>query len=79
MATCLIKTGDSEKALNYLKKGIEFGDLNLMLALRKNEIVALEYMGMYEAALKKLTDYRNEYPEDKEAEKEETFLKTRVD
>ena len=78
IATCLIKSADYKKALEYLQAGISFHHTGSMQALKKNEIIAYESLGMYEEANEKLEEYLVSYPKDKEARKEAEFIKTRL-
>jgi tetratricopeptide (TPR) repeat protein len=75
---CLIKTGDYLKAIDYLEKGIAMNHAGIRKALLKNEIIAYESLGEFELALEKLQKYLENYPNDLEAKREETFLKTRT-
>lgn len=77
IGACYIKTGNYKEALKYLEKGLALQQADTMQALKKNEIVTYEKLGMFDIAYDKIREYRMEYPEDKEAIKEEEFLKTR--
>lgn len=77
IGSCYIKTGKYKEALNYIEKGLALQQVDTMQVLKKNEIVAYEKLGMFDIAYEKIKEYRIEYPEDKDAEKEEAFLKTR--
>lgn len=78
LAYCYIKQGNPEKALPYLEAGISIGDAVTLRVLRKNEIIALEQLGQFDAAREKLISYVADYPEDKDASGEANFLKTRI-
>ncbi len=75
---CLIKTGEYLKAIDYLEMGIAMNHAGIMKALLKNEIIAYENLGEFDLALEKLQMYVQYYPNDLEAKREETFLKTRT-
>lgn len=72
-----MKLGEYEEAIRYLNMGKDIGDEDLLRAIRKNEIVAYEYLGKFDKALEKLEEYIKEYPDDKKAVRERQFLLTR--
>ncbi len=69
--------GNYEKALSYYEKGLENKNAHNRQVLLKGEIVALEHIGRFEEAKKKLEEYLELYPADADALREKTFLKTR--
>jgi tetratricopeptide (TPR) repeat protein len=75
---CFIKLGDYSKAITYLEKGIAMNHLGAKKALMKNEIIAYEGLGEFETAFEKMQEYIALYPDDAEALRENTFLKTRI-
>lgn len=77
-AVCLIKTGDYNKALEYVQSGIAFDDVSTIQMLKKNEIVIYEYMSEYDKAEEALQNYLKIYPDDKEAAREAEFVSTRI-
>ena len=77
-AVCLMKNEEYDKALDYLKKGIEVKDGTTLQVLMKNEIITYENLGEYNKAHEVITDYQKMYPEDKEAAKEAEFIDTRI-
>jgi tetratricopeptide (TPR) repeat protein len=77
IASCYIKTGEYESARQCLEQGIALNSAGSMQVLRKNLIVAYEGLGRFEDAGESLGEYLSLYPEDKEAEREARFLKTR--
>lgn len=77
VAYCYMKQGDHSKALRFLEKGISMGDAVTMKALKRNEIIALEYLGQFDTAQEKLSSYLSAYPEDQEAAREVKFLNSR--
>jgi tetratricopeptide (TPR) repeat protein len=78
MAICKIKLGDYEKALDYLEQGLTYHCAGTLQTLKKNEIIAYEYLGRYEEAKDKMAEYLISYPEDKAAKREAEFIDTRM-
>ncbi|MDF2543229.1 MAG: hypothetical protein K0S47_2947 [Herbinix sp.] len=78
IGSCLLKTSDYKKALEYFEKGINCRDVVTMQKLKRNEIIAYEFLGKFPEALDKMLTYIENYPEDLEAVKEADFLRTRV-
>ncbi|MHB8131006.1 MAG: tetratricopeptide repeat protein [Mobilitalea sp.] len=78
IASCLIKSGDYKKAIDYLENGIAYNNAGAMQALKKNEIIAYESLGKFDVAMEKLEEYLISYPKDSEALKEAEFIKTRL-
>ncbi|MBH1939438.1 tetratricopeptide repeat protein [Mobilitalea sibirica] len=78
IATSLMTTGEYKQAIKYLEKGMDYKHAGTMKALKKNEIIAYENLGLFETAIQKLKEYKASYPEDKEAEKELDFITTRL-
>ncbi|MCI8327922.1 MAG: tetratricopeptide repeat protein [Lachnospiraceae bacterium] len=66
-----------EEALKYFQLGLKIKDDPNRQELLKNEIIAYEYMKDFSTAKEKMGAYLEEYPEDEEAVREYTFLKTR--
>ncbi len=77
-AFCRMKQGDYEGALKDLETGISCGDAKAMKSLKKNEIIAYEKLSRFDIVIGKLNDYLTSYPEEKEAERELGFVKTRI-
>lgn len=75
---CFIKLGDYAKALAYLEKGLAMNYVSARKALMKNEMIAYESLGEFETAFEKMQEYMALYPNDSEALRENTFLKTRI-
>jgi len=78
IAFCLIKSGEYKTALEYLELGIAYNQAGTLQLLKKNEIIAYEGMGLFDKAKGKLEEYLVDYPEDKEAQREAEFIKTRL-
>lgn len=77
IASCYIKTGEYDSALQCLEQGIALNHAGTMQVLKKNLIVTYEYLGRFEDAGESLTEYLALYPEDKGAAREARFLETR--
>ncbi|HWT27786.1 MAG TPA: tetratricopeptide repeat protein [Mobilitalea sp.] len=75
---CLIKLEDYTKALQYLEKGIEYQQTGSLQSLMKNEIIAYENLGSFDKAYESLIKYLDLNPEDKDAQGELDFVKTRM-
>jgi len=78
LGACLMKLKNYKGAIDYLEKGIEYQQSDMLRILKKNEIIAYESLSMFDTALEKLQEYRESYPEDTTALREEEFLKTRL-
>jgi tetratricopeptide (TPR) repeat protein len=78
IALCLIKTGESERAVEYLDEGIACHQTETLRTLEKNKIIAYENLGMFDEAKQQIEDYLVSYPEDIEALRELDFIKTRL-
>jgi tetratricopeptide (TPR) repeat protein len=78
IGACLLKLGRYSEALSYIQIGLEYQEKNLEQPLRRNEIIAYEETGDFVTAYHLMTDYIEQYPEDKEAVKDYEFLKTRL-
>ena len=79
IAVCLMKTGAYEEALKYIEKGLSHKDASRDRILRKNEIIAYEYLGRYEEASVKLDEYIKDYPQESEAIREAEFVAGRLE
>lgn len=73
---CRMKTEDYEGALAAFQSGMQL-DNELKAELAFNEIVAYEYIGDFKNAKVLMEDYISQYPDDKNAQHEYEFLKTR--
>lgn len=78
IGTCLLELGRNSEALSYIQTGLEYQEKNLEQPLKRNEIIAYEKTGDFATAYHLMTDYIEQYPEDKEAVKDYEFLKTRL-
>lgn len=78
IGSCLIKLGEYNEAIEYIQKGISYYKDDTLRVLKKNEIIAYESLGAFDIALGKLKEYLSHYPDDKDAKREEEFLKSRL-
>lgn len=78
IAVSLMKKGAYEEALNYIERGLEQMEPFNERILRKNEIIAYEYLGRYEEADHKLKEYMKDYPAEYEAIREAVFVGSRA-
>lgn len=77
-AECLMRLKNYEEALVYIEDGLEVNDVEANQTLKRNQIIVCENLDRFEEAYKLVTKYIEDYPEDKDAQKEETFLKSRL-
>lgn len=77
MGLCKMKMEDYEGALSAFQQAMNINDNGMMQTLRFNEIVAYEYVGDFKKACVLLEGYMRSYPDDKTAQREYIFLKTR--
>ena len=77
LGLCEMKKKDYEKALAAFQAGKQLSDSSILQSLSFNEIVAYEYLGEYEEALRLLEQYIKNYPDDETAKREKQFLSTR--
>ena len=77
LGLCRLQTGDYEAALEAFEAGIAMEGNAAMQSLRFNQIVAYEYLGQFDQAKLAMEQYLTLYPDDENAQREYTFLKTR--
>lgn len=77
LGLCKMQAGDYEGALTNFQAAMNIEDNGIMQVLKMNEIVAYERLGEYTNASALLGNYLKSYPDDQEAQREYTFLKTR--
>lgn len=78
LGLCKLKQGDYEGALAAFQAGLAIengGDQDQALSF--NEIVTKEYLGQFDEAAVLMKKYLEKYPDDEDAKREYTFLKTR--
>ncbi|WP_029502026.1 tetratricopeptide repeat protein [Lachnoclostridium phytofermentans] len=79
LLTCYLNEEEYEKAKVCLKKAKKYSDVSIEQQLLRNEIILLEKTGDFNEAYEKIKKYLKRYPEDVDAQKDATFLKTRVE
>ena len=72
-----LEAGDYDKALEYLKQGIQTGDAQAMESLLRNQAAVYEKKLDFAGALSVLEQYAAAYGATPEIQKEIDFLKTR--
>lgn len=72
-----LESEEYEEALTYFQEGIACNDLSSLKELRFNEAITYEYLGDFNTAFTKFSDYTTDYPDDAIALREYDFLKTR--
>lgn len=77
LGLCELAKKEYQKALEAFQAGLALEDGRLKQQLAFNEIVAYEYLGEYPTAASLLEKYRESYPDDEEAKREQQFLSTR--
>ncbi len=77
LGLCKLEQGDYQGALDAFSTALRLGNNDLTQVLRYNSIVAYEYLGQYDTALEQMEAYLRSYPDDENAIREYTFLKTR--
>lgn len=73
----LINRGNYDGALAYIETGIEYDNPKVMQELYFNRAVCYEYKHNYAKAFEYFSEYVKKYPNDKAAQREYEFLKTR--
>lgn len=79
LLTCYLNEEEYDKAKDCLKKAKKYSDASIEQQLLRNEIILLEKTGDFKEAYEKMEKYHKRYPDDVEAKKDATFLKTRVE
>ncbi len=78
LGLCKLKAKEYEAALNAFNSGLAIEEGNDQIQqLRFNQIVAYEYLGEFEKASALMNGYLESYPDDAQAAREYSFLKTR--
>lgn len=77
MGVYKMRSGDYIGALADFKQALNSADNDVLKAARFNEIIAFEYIGDFAQARSLMENYVKQYPDDMEAKREYTFLKTR--
>lgn len=71
--------GNYDNALDAFTRAYKTKEGSENRQIRLNMIYACEYSGDFEKAYELMTQYVSDYPDDQEADREYSFLKTRVD
>jgi len=79
MGLSYMKLEKYTEALEAIQNGLKLNDIALDQSLRRNEIICLEHMARYDEAYKLARDYTSDYPNDEEAKRELTYIKSRVE
>ncbi|HCL01442.1 MAG TPA: hypothetical protein DHW61_03355 [Lachnoclostridium phytofermentans] len=79
LLTCYLNEEEYDKAKDCLKKAKKYSDVTIEQQLLRNEIILLEKTGNFNEAYEKMKKYLDRYPDDVDAKKDATFLKTRVE
>ena len=77
VAAYQLAQGDYTGALDTLQAGISMGNGGCLQKLMASEITVYEQQGNFDTALQKMESYLESYPDDADAQREYTFLKTR--
>lgn len=75
---CLMETGNYEKAEQIFTKGVALNDRFIDRTISKNQISAAERAGHWEKALEYVNVYLEKYSDDSDAQREKTFIETRI-
>lgn len=77
VASWQLDNQDYDGAASTLEAGISMGNGGCLQKLLASEIAVYEYKGDFTTALQKMETYLESYPDDGDAQREYTFLKTR--
>ena len=77
LASCMVRQGEYQDALIMIEKGMQLANESQMADFLWNESICYEKMGNYDTAIEKLMSYLEQYPADKNAQKELAFLYSR--
>ena len=78
VAAYQIEQSDYTGALNTIQSGISMGNSGCLQKLMASEIAIYEQQGDFDTARQKMETYLESYPDDADAQREYTFLKTRA-
>ena len=79
LALTSMKLSDYETALAYIEKGLIANDISTYQALLSNQVACYEQLADYNNAYQLAKAYMEEYPDDKDMERELQFIETRID
>ena len=77
LGLCRMQAEDYSGALAAFQAAMNIEDNGMMQTLKMNEIVAYEQLHDYGKAAELMSSYLSTYPDDEQAQREYTFLKTR--
>lgn len=77
LGLCKMNTGDYQGALTAFQSAMSMEGNGMMQILKMNEIIAYEKLEDFKKAAVLMESYLKSYPDDQEAQREYTFLKTR--
>ncbi len=77
MAETLMEKEDYETAKQYLEAASSMKDVTDLQTIKKDIIICYENLSDYDKARKLMESYIKDYPNDEDAQKDYTFLKTR--
>lgn len=77
MAEALMGREDYETAKTYLEAAAAMPDATELQVIRKNTIICYENLGDFAKAKELMDSYVTDYPDDEDAKRDYTFLKTR--
>lgn len=77
LGLCKLEAEDYEAALAAFEAGLAVENNTLIQSLTYNRIVAYEHLGQFEKAKDMMKKYIETYPDDEDAQREYTFLKSR--
>ncbi len=77
LGLCKLNAGDNQGALQAFEDAMKIENNGMLQTLKMNEIVAYEHLHEYKKAAVLLEGYLKTYPDDTEAQREYTFLKSR--
>ena len=77
LASCMVRQGNYQDALIMIEKGMQLANESQMADFLWNEGICYEKMGNYDTAIEKFMSYLEQYPADKDAQRELAFLYSR--
>ena len=77
LGMCYLNSGSYQDALNAFEQGLAVPNNEYEQSLMYNQIIAYEYLSDFKKATVLMETYIQTYPDDEDAQREYTFLKTR--
>ncbi len=78
LGVCELRMGNYSDALSDFQIGLSLNDSEQNPALLRNTVAAYEYMGNFETAAERMSEYLALVPTDEEAQRENIFLTSRL-